>query len=52
MFDGRRKTVSFGTYPATPLSLARQLADEARQQVRSAARLGSERREEGVSKGE
>ena len=33
-FDRRRKTVSFGTYPATPLSLARRLADEARQQVR------------------
>jgi len=33
-FDGRRKTVSFGTYPATPFSLARRLADEARQQLR------------------
>jgi len=53
--DGRRKTLSFGTYPATALSLARQRADEARQQVRSgldpgdvrkAARKASERRRE------
>ena len=34
-FDGRRKTISFGTYPATTLSLARKKADEARQQVRN-----------------
>ena len=33
--DGRRKTLSFGTYPDTTLSLARKKADEARQQVRS-----------------
>ena len=52
-FDGRRKTLSFGTYPVTTLSLARQKADEARQQVRTgldpgdlrkAARKASERR--------
>src|SRR6188768_2428163 len=52
-FDGRRKTISFGTYPATTLSLARKKADEARQQVRAgldpsdlkkAARRASERR--------
>jgi len=52
-FDGRRKTLSFGTYPDTTLSLARKKADEARQQVRSgldpsdvrkAARKASERR--------
>ena len=51
--DGRRKTLSFGTYPDTTLSLARKEADEARQQVRSgldpsdlrkAARKASERR--------
>src|SRR5450631_926025 len=34
-FDGRRKTLSFGTYPDTTLSLARKKADDARQQVRS-----------------
>ena len=33
--EGRRKTLSFGTYPATTLSLARKKAEEARQQVRS-----------------
>ena len=33
-FDGRRKTISFGTYPATTLALARAKAEEARQQVR------------------
>jgi len=33
-FHGRRKTISFGTYPDTSLSLARKKADEARQQVR------------------
>jgi hypothetical protein len=52
-FDGRRKTVSFGTYPATTLSLARKKADETRQQVRNghdpselkkATRKASERR--------
>jgi hypothetical protein len=52
-FDGRRKTLSFGTYPDTTLSLARKKADEARQQVRSgvdpsdlrkAAKEASERR--------
>lgn len=52
-FDGRRKTLSFGTYPETTLSLARKKADEARQQVRSgvdpsdvrkAAKKASERR--------
>jgi hypothetical protein len=32
--DGRRKSLSFGPYPDTTLSLARKLADEARQQVR------------------
>jgi integrase len=51
--DGRRKTLSFGTYPDTTLSLARKKADEARQQVRSgvdpsdvrkAAKKASERR--------
>jgi hypothetical protein len=34
-FDGRRKSLSFGTDPETTLSLARTNADEARQQVRS-----------------
>jgi integrase len=34
-FEGRRKTISFGTYPATTLSLARKKAELARQQVRS-----------------
>jgi integrase len=52
-FDGRRKTLSFGTYPDTTLSLARKKADDARQQVRSgidpsdvrkAARKACERR--------
>src|SRR5664280_1045885 len=52
-FDGRRKTLSFGTYPVTTLSLARKKADDARQQVRSgtdpsdvrkAAKKASERR--------
>lgn len=52
-FEGRRKTLSFGTYPATTLSLARKRSDEARQQVRSgldpsdlrqAARKASERK--------
>ena len=33
--EGRRKTISFCTYPATTLSLARKKAEEARQQVRS-----------------
>jgi integrase len=33
--EGRRKTLSFGTYPATTLSLARKKAEEAREQVRS-----------------
>lgn len=32
-FEGKRKTLSLGTYPDTGLSLARQKADEARQQV-------------------
>ncbi|MDQ2928219.1 MAG: integrase arm-type DNA-binding domain-containing protein, partial [Pseudomonadota bacterium] len=34
-FEGRRKTISFGTYPATTLSLARKKAEEAREQVRN-----------------
>lgn len=35
-FQGRRKTLSLGTYPDTGLSLARQKADEARRLVRRA----------------
>ena len=34
-FDGRRNTLSLGTYPTTTLSDARQKADEARRLVRS-----------------
>ncbi|WP_077034462.1 tyrosine-type recombinase/integrase [Pelomonas sp. KK5] len=33
-FEGRRKTLSLGTYPATDLALARKLAAAARKQVR------------------
>lgn len=33
-FDGRRKTLSLGTYPDTGLALARRKADEARKLVR------------------
>src|SRR5664279_679733 len=29
-FEGRRKTISFGTYPATTLALARRKAETAR----------------------
>ena len=32
--DGRRKTLSLGTYPTTSLSMARKQADEARKLVR------------------
>ena len=42
--DGRRKTLSFGTYPDTTLSLARKKADEARQQVRSGLDPGDVRK--------
>jgi hypothetical protein len=50
-FDGRRKTLSFGTYPDTTLSLARRKADEARQLVRdgidpSAARQAARKESE------
>src|SRR5450755_33811 len=50
-FDGRRKTLSFGTYPDTTLSLAKRKADEARQLVRdgidpSAARRAAKKESE------
>lgn len=32
-FEGRRKTLSLGTYPATGLALARQKADDARRLI-------------------
>lgn len=32
-FGGKEKTISFGTYPLTPLSLARQRRDDARRLV-------------------
>jgi integrase len=34
-FDGRRKTLSLGTYPTTSLSAARQKAEEAKRMVRA-----------------
>ena len=52
-FDGRRKTLSLGTYPDTGLALARRKADEARKlvregvdpsNVRKAAKVDAERK--------
>ena len=45
-FQGRRKTLSLGTYPATSLSGARQKADEARRIVISGADPSSARKQQ------
>lgn len=42
-FNGKRKTLSLGTYPATGLALARKLAAEARRKVREGVDPSEER---------
>ncbi|MEY4763481.1 MAG: hypothetical protein RI907_154 [Pseudomonadota bacterium] len=44
-FEGRRKTLSLGTYPATGLALARKQAAEARKLVREGVDPSAARQE-------
>ena len=44
-FGGKEKLISFGTYPAVPLSLARQRRDEARRLVAAGTDPSVHRRE-------
>lgn len=44
-FEGKRKTISFGTYPDTGLALARKKADEARAQLAAGVNPSAARKE-------
>ena len=48
--NGRRNTLSLGTYPDTGLSLARRKADEARKLVSAGVDPSDARKETGVSR--
>jgi Arm DNA-binding domain len=48
--DGRRKTLSLGTYPTTSLSLARKQAEEARRLVRQGVDPSGNRKAERIER--